>query len=948
MAEGTQPLLEREEETAAVEAGLDAAAAGSGGLFIVEGPAGIGKTAVLDAARRSARRRRMQVLTARASELERDIAHGVVRQLLELPVHSATPRRRAALLAGAAGLAAPVVLPTRDSAATGDDGTSDRRSPIVHGLYWLVANLSAEAPLLLAIDDAHWSDAGSLRFLAYLVSRLADLPVCVIATVRAGEPGVETDLLTELTLTPSVRRVRLPPLSSVAVGALARTTLRGSEPDPGLVTACRDATGGVPFLVVELLKSLAAAGVSREAASAGTITRLTSDTVAHATLLRLSRLSSDATAIAQWIAILGRHADTRRVAVLGNLDEAAVLLARDALVAAELVQAGPPMTFAHPIVRASIYRATPEGQRSIAHDAAARLLASEGADVEDVAAHLLVVEPGASADAVTTLRAAARTARTRGAPEGACAYLQRAARESGPAALRAHVLYELAQAQSVLRRPQAIATFREAMQLAAEPALRSQIVVDQVETLMVARCWDDALGEIDAALDDVGDALPETAACLEVFRAQIMAYDARLVDRFEAERARFVSLAARQGRAGTLMAALLAACAIARSDTPAAVTALATRALDGDTLMGGPDAEAWGPYAAAPLAWLGQLEVAQRAAEQMRDAAMLRGSAYGFVRGSALHALVLSRRGDLRGAEADVRAAFDLGHDGDLLYGLLLLLCWAVDALVERPQLGDVAAVFEDDALAQTLYGTYLGAWFLETRGRLRLVRGDRVGARDDLRRCGALMNAFHTVNPLLSQWRSSCALATPESEGALARALVDEELALAHSHGPSSAEVVALRVAGVLRRHEGIPLLRESLTIAEHAGAPLEKARTLIALGAALRRAHQRTAAEPPLREGLDLAHRCGADRLAGRAEEELHTLGLRPRRRALFGIDALTPSELRVAREASRGASNREIAQALFVSAKTVENQLRVTYQKLGIAGRDQLAAALAPITS
>jgi DNA-binding CsgD family transcriptional regulator len=101
--------------------------------------------------------------------------------------------------------------------------------------------------------------------------------------------------------------------------------------------------------------------------------------------------------------------------------------------------------------------------------------------------------------------------------------------------------------------------------------------------------------------------------------------------------------------------------------------------------------------------------------------------------------------------------------------------------------------------------------------------------------------------------------------------------------------------------------------------------------------------AADTPLRSALDLAHQCGAERLAARAEEELRAIGARPRRRAVSGLDSLTPSEARVAAQAAAGMTNREIAQALFVTAKTVENQLSRVYQKLGIRGREALAATL-----
>ncbi len=106
----------------------------------------------------------------------------------------------------------------------------------------------------------------------------------------------------------------------------------------------------------------------------------------------------------------------------------------------------------------------------------------------------------------------------------------------------------------------------------------------------------------------------------------------------------------------------------------------------------------------------------------------------------------------------------------------------------------------------------------------------------------------------------------------------------------------------------------------------------------------NQRAAAQHPLRAGLELADRCGADRLAARAMEELRATGARPRRRVVSGPEALTPSERRVARMAAGGMTNRDIAQSLFVTVKTVENQLSSVYQKLGVPSRDRFESALA----
>lgn len=938
-------LFEREAELEALAACVNAASRAAGTLCLIRGPAGIGKSALLDGVRRRAADLGFHVLLARGAELERESALGVVRQLLERPVCRATDAKRAALLSGAAGLAAPVLLLADDRSASFSVGDVDRRAPVVHGLYWLTANLASQAPLLLAVDDAQWADAASLRFLAYLARRLEGLPILIAATLRTGERVADSSILGELTLASTATVLNPQPLSDAAARHLMRHAMPG-EPEPAFVSACRDATGGVPFLLMELFRELAGAGVSPTSASVVKVTQVTSQTVAHATLLRLSRLSAVAVPVAQSVAVLGAYASPDRVARISGTAAAAVLRARDALVSADLLHAGPPMRFVHPIVLASIYDGMDSGERALAHAAAAQLLVEEGADIEAVALHLLATEPGIVTDAAASLQAAASAARKRGAPESAAAYLQRAVREPATAAQRAHLFHALAQAQSVTRDAEAVGSFREAIRLTPDVGTRSAIALDLVETLIVARRWDDALAEIDRALGDRGAGEAETGACLEVFRAQIRAYDARHVEQFETDQPRLAAIAHQDGRAGRLMAALLAACAVARGEPAAAVIALSRRALDGGHLMSSIDAESWGPYAAAPLAWLGMPDEALTAADEMRDAARRRGSVYGYLRGTALHALALGRSGDLSGAEGDVRAAFDLAREGELMYGALLLLCWSVDALLERPQLDDVAATLEATELTPELDGTYLGAWLLEARGRLRLARGRREAACTDLQKCGALMTAFHTVNPILSPWRSAYALAMPDGERAAARRLVEEEIRLARTTRTHVAEAVGLRAAGLLDRGEsGIALLRQSLDIAVDAGAPLETARTLVALGATLRRSGQRAAAAQPLREGLDIAHRCGADRLAEGAETELRTLGHRPRRRALFGVDALTPSEVRVAREAARGMSNRDIAQSMFVTTKTIETQLSSVYQKLAIRGRDELARALEP---
>ena len=160
---GTLDLLEREEELSALDAALARARAGHGQVVAVEGPGGIGKTRLLAAARGAAREAGMRTLQARASELERSFTFGVVRQLFEPALFAAADAERDRWLSGAAGLTRSMF----EDAGAGHDESSYAR---LHGLYWLCANLAADAPLLVCVDDAQWSDEPSLSFLGFLAA----------------------------------------------------------------------------------------------------------------------------------------------------------------------------------------------------------------------------------------------------------------------------------------------------------------------------------------------------------------------------------------------------------------------------------------------------------------------------------------------------------------------------------------------------------------------------------------------------------------------------------------------------------------------------------------------------------------------------------------------------------------------------------------------------------
>jgi DNA-binding CsgD family transcriptional regulator len=222
---------------------------------------------------------------------------------------------------------------------------------------------------------------------------------------------------------------------------------------------------------------------------------------------------------------------------------------------------------------------------------------------------------------------------------------------------------------------------------------------------------------------------------------------------------------------------------------------------------------------------------------------------------------------------------------------------------------------------------------------------GRRAEAAVEFRECGRRATAIDNLSPSLLPWRSDLAHSLLDvGDAAEARWLAIDELGRAHALGGRRSIGIALRgAARVEGGSEEIRLLREAATLLEESGAQLERARVCAALGVALHRSGDAEGAREPLRQAIDLAHRCGAQVLEDEALGELRATGARPRRRLASGAGALTPSERRIAELAAAGSQNREIAETLFVTTATVEYHLRNAYRKLSITSRTQLAEAL-----
>jgi DNA-binding CsgD family transcriptional regulator len=307
--------------------------------------------------------------------------------------------------------------------------------------------------------------------------------------------------------------------------------------------------------------------------------------------------------------------------------------------------------------------------------------------------------------------------------------------------------------------------------------------------------------------------------------------------------------------------------------------------------------------------------------------------------------LTCARRGDLDAAVQDLRESDEMVPYLPTQQGSIYFHSYLADVLTNRGEIAEAETVLAELGVPEDVPRSGHMIFFLGARGWVRLARSDYEGARADYERLGDYMESFGMPNPAVVAWRSHLALpllALDRRDEALE--LAREEVELAHGWGAPRPIGVALRTRGLAEGGEtGIESLRESLEVLKGSSAKLEWARTFVELGAALRRSDQRSEAREALRQGLEIAHRTGAKPLVEQAEAELAATGARLRRRELSGAESLTPMERRVAEMAAEGMTNKDIAQALFVTTKTVEVHVSSVNRKLGTRSRADLVSVL-----
>jgi len=931
-------LLERDKELSEFASLLEDTGAGGGRLLLIEGQAGIGKTQLLAELQDMAEAHDARVLTARGSELERDFAFGIVRQLLEPLLARADAEERARLLDGVAGLAEPVF------AASTTEPNTDPAYGTLRGLYWLLANSAEDRPLVLAVDDLQWADEPSLRFLHFLAGRLEGVAVGLVVAARLEGSGSGSELLSQLKLDATPPVLRPAPLSDSAVGEVARARL-GPSVTSALCTACYEATRGNPFLLAELVAELDRGDKPVDRLDPDAVRGFASRRIAAAVLIRIGRIGPDAPALSQAAAVLGERAGIAQAAELAGVDPAEGRDVARQLVEAEILDGIEPLRFVHPLVQDTIYKEIPAGDRAALHARAAKLLARENADPESIAAHLLASDPAGETEAVTALRAAAAMASSRGAPDVAARYLHRAVAEPPAEDDRAAVVGELGVAASLNGDPEGLDCLRMAAAQAEPGSLRAELALSLADALIPRGEIAEAASAIEEAIAEVPDSEAERLLSLEAMLATLSHWAQAPCVSNRRRIEGLTDFAGADSRLGRMILAALSWRQIVHGGPASDAVALASAAVDGGLLTDELADSGTVCDAISVAIYAERFDLAARDVAVALAEARARGRVADVVLVLTWSAVLAFRRGRIASAEAKAREAFATAELGSFATGTAMFNASCLTAcLVEQGKLEEAQEVLDAAGVRGAVPENVMGLFLLLAQGGLSLVSGDAEAAVSVLRKVERRARGWLDRTFLLPH-RSLLALAHAQlGEVEEARRLAAEELELARAWGTPGAIGAAQRiVALVAERDSGIELLREAVATLEASEAKLEHAHALVDLGAALRRAGKRTEARERLAEGLELADRCGATALVEMAEGELRAAGARPRRRALSGVASLTPSELRVAEMAAEGMMNKEIAQALFVTLRTVEMHLSHAYGKLEISSRDQLSKAL-----
>lgn len=883
----------------------------------------------------------LRTLHAVASELDRSFAYGLVHQLLEADVLASTPERRDALLAGGAAHA-EVVFDLAQAPGI------EPAHAVLHGLYWLCANLADERPFALLVDDLHWGDRASLRFLEYLARRLEGVPLLVVGTTRPGEPGADQDLLDQLAARAADGHLTLAPLEEDGGAALIERLL-GVAPAPQFVAACLGATGGNPFLLEATAREAQRRGLQGTAAEVAELDGLTGASVVTGLQRRLRSLGGGVKRTAEACAVLGgRRTIDDLAAVLGEPAEQ-VRATLDTLSAAAILQPAS-LEFAHPLIRSAVARGAAPAALAELHAQAAARLRDAGARPDELAVHLLEVAPANDPAVVETLRRAAQLATGEGAPESAVPLLRRALEEPASPEVRGELLLELGELEQRTGESGAMDRLGAALDEGLPGGLAARAHQARASFLMTTDPVG-ALTELETAMERSGD--PDQHLRIEAGLLDVTAYLASLTTR----RTELLDAGRADPDASPAMLAHLAQDSAYRGGPVDETLDYAHRSLADGRMIGviGPIS----PTFHLLLLTLRHAERPEFAAELLAEADQVvaqRGSFIGKVYADHARAFWNLMFGSVAAAEAFAKSALAVAEQLGAPLPKQSAQIVLAEILVEQDRSAEAAEVVDAIPESPLLDETIIGPDLLSVRAHLRLESGRREEAESDLRRAVAQLERRGWNAPLKSRARLRLATLLAERAPEEAEAFALHAVDGARGAGTPGALGAALRAqarvaaaggagagVGVAGVDRALALLREADAALETSPMRVEHGWVLHDLGRLLRTGGARVDAREPLRRALEIAEASEARLLARRVREELAASGSRPRVAALSGVASLTPSERRVADLAAAGRTNREIAEALWVTRKTVEVHLGKAYGKLGIRTRGELPAAL-----
>jgi len=929
MASGRPPVgvfVERDSELETALASARAAVEGSGSLTVLRGDAGQGKTELLRRISHAVADD-MTVLAATAGELEGDVPFGVLCRLLDRVLMGLDEVAAARVSSGPAATAARHVLGAREA---GTVAPAAMRT----SFYWLLDGLAALGPLLIAIDDAQWADPDSLQFVTMLADRVPDLPIAVLVAARDVRAEGRSPALAAVLAHRDAVHLDVPVLSGAGVGDVL-----GAGADPALIEAAHELTGGNAFLV-NAVAALVASGTW----TTDTLRTLAPTSVVDSVIHRLAGLPATDAALARALAVL-EQAPLRTIGALAGVPLTEAAAGIDRLRDVGLVASGSPVAYRHALLRTAVLAALDGAELDALRRAAARLLADGPRGVELAAAQLLASEGVGDPWAVTTLTAAADAALAAGAPTSAVALLRRAVAEPPEPAARPQVLVELGLAELRAADPACVLTLDEAARSVAEAETRARCALALASAYGYAGFHVQAAAALERALEDPAGVHPELRHELE---AGLVAASLLVPERIAEARALLSGHGALTGatRGERLLLIQLASNASGTNQHADEIRRYARAAIgDWETAEQQPESTEWA-WARLFLSAAGEYDVVRRLTDRAAAEAASSGSVLGAVTVWFVRGMTQWWSGDLLGAEGYFQAMLDHGElvDGGMLVRTLAAggLAQTLSAQGRVEEALELVGRFPEELDSSAPANGVVQ--LLRARAMTRAAAGDHAGAVAAAHECGRRLRELDVDSPTWASWRS-LAVEPLLAQGAYpeAQRLAAEELVLAERSGVPRIRGLALRLAAVAAQPPDLALLREAVAVLAGSGAELEEAKAYVALGAALRRQGQRGAAREMLARGRAQAARCGAHVLVAEATAELDAAGARPRRLEVSGVGALTASELRVCELAAAGMRNREIAQRLFVTAKTVEVHLSHSYRKLGASGRDELAGLL-----